>query len=83
MPPKICTAWSQTNEHMSVAVFLVIAARAGVCSPRAQRTASSPVSARAAARREAMSASLWRVTWKPLSDLPKAWRSFAYCTASR
>jgi hypothetical protein len=50
---------------MSVAVFLAMAASAGDCSPRMLRTASSLVRARAAAMRLAMSASLWRITWKP------------------
>ena len=57
---------------MSVAVFFAIAAELGDASPRTKRVAISPVSARAAAMRVAMSASLWRVTWKPMIGLPNA-----------
>ena len=33
--------------------------------------------------RHATSASLWRVTWKLMIDLPNAWRSREYAIASR
>ena len=67
---------------MSVAVFFDIAARLATLSPRRCRTSVSFMSARAAAIRVAISASLCRVTWNPERLLPKAFLSRAYATDS-